>query len=68
MNFPPPEPDPATALICPDCGEPISPEGMRFLGYRVPKKKKAKMDPDGDGEYIAPPARGSDSWVESYDD
>lgn len=30
-GFPPPEPEPSTAVSCPCCGEPISPEGLEFL-------------------------------------
>lgn len=37
MNLPP-EPDPATAIACPCCGEPISPEGAAFLAESFPKK------------------------------
>lgn len=31
MSLFPPEPDPSTAIPCPHCGDPISPEGAKFL-------------------------------------
>lgn len=40
MSLFPPEPDPATAVTCPDCGEPISPEGLDFLGHKQPTLKE----------------------------
>lgn len=33
MSFPPPEPTPENNTPCPHCGEPISREGLSFIGY-----------------------------------
>lgn len=39
----PPEPDPATAIPCPCCSEPLSPEGLAFL--RASEEKVAPVLP-----------------------
>lgn len=44
-QFPPPEPDPATAFLCPDCGEDISLEGLEFLLGVETVVKSANLPP-----------------------